>query len=182
MNLLILVTFQLLHVEIASTCEPGSIGAVIVFVAVIIVAKICDDSPNCEVSVNGQQMSAHQTQRRAATSQRPVSPFKRRCNRSTQRDFFAPDESNPGRRRTVESFETPIRRASPFPVFTNGSAIKIGDVPRGESYMTSAKFLDFLTHPCHCHKSADFVSFVCFLGTLSPPPSAECGRHISMAP
>ena len=115
--------------EIASTCEPGSIGAVIVFVAVIIVAKICDDSPNCEVSVNGQQMSAHQTRRRV-TSQRPVSPFKRRCNRSTQRDFFAPDESNPGRRRTVESFETPIRRASPFPVFTNGSAIKIGDVPR----------------------------------------------------
>ena len=33
--------------------------------------------------------------------------------------------------------------------------------------MTSAKFTDFLT-PGHCHKSADFVPFVCFLGTPLP--------------
>ena len=24
--------------------------------------------------------------------------------------------------------------------------------------------------PCQCHKSADFVPFICFLGTPSPPP------------
>ena len=24
--------------------------------------------------------------------------------------------------------------------------------------------------PCHCHKSADFVRFTCFLGTPSPHP------------
>ena len=36
--------------------------------------------------------------------------------------------------------------------------------------MMSAKFSDFFTPSphCHCHKSADFVSFVCFLGTPSP--------------
>ena len=33
-------------------------------------------------------------------------------------------------------------------------------------YMMSAKCSDFFTPPpCHCHKSADFVPFVCFLGT-----------------
>ena len=34
-------------------------------------------------------------------------------------------------------------------------------------YMTSAKSSNFLTPSpplCHCHKSADFVPFVCFLG------------------
>ena len=44
----------------------------------------------------------------------------------------------------------------------------------GLPYMTSAKVSDFLPHPpCHIRKSADFVPFVCFLGT-----TAECGRHI----
>ena len=33
--------------------------------------------------------------------------------------------------------------------------------------------------PCHCHKSADFVPLVCFLGTPSP---LECGRHIWKPP
>ena len=34
----------------------------------------------------------------------------------------------------------------------------------GLPYMTSAKFSDFMTPspPCHCHKSADLVPFVCF--------------------
>ena len=27
--------------------------------------------------------------------------------------------------------------------------------------------------PCHCHKSADFVPVVCFLGTPLPPPAAD---------
>ena len=42
----------------------------------------------------------------------------------------------------------------------------------GLPYMTSAKFSDFstLSPPCHCHKSADCVPFVCFLGTLLPNP------------
>ena len=35
--------------------------------------------------------------------------------------------------------------------------------------MTSAKYSNFLP-PCHCQKSADFVPFVCFLGTPSPHP------------
>ena len=33
--------------------------------------------------------------------------------------------------------------------------------------------------PCYCHKSADFVPFVCFLGTPSP---THCGRHIRNPP
>merc|ERR1719460_1199403 len=128
--IVLLLSLQLLHVEIASTCEPGSIGAVIVFVAVIIVAKVCDDHPRCTVTVNGQQQSgplgAPQTPRPvwAKPTRIPISPFKRRCNRSTQRKI-APDEFNPRR----PSFET-ARRASPFPVRTNGSAITIEDVPR----------------------------------------------------
>ena len=36
--------------------------------------------------------------------------------------------------------------------------------------MTSAKCSDFWTLPCHVQKSADFVSFVCFLGTPFPHP------------
>ena len=46
---------------------------------------------------------------------------------------------------------------------------------RGLPYMTSAKLSDFLTPspPCHVQKSADFVPFVCFLGTPS-----QSGRHI----
>ena len=41
--------------------------------------------------------------------------------------------------------------------------------------MTSAKFSDFLTPspPCHCHKSADFVPYICFLGTHLPQPTAD---------
>ena len=27
--------------------------------------------------------------------------------------------------------------------------------------------------PCHCHNSADFVPFFCFLGTPLPPPTAD---------
>ena len=47
-------------------------------------------------------------------------------HRSTQRNLApVPDEFNPGRR----SFETP-RRASPFPVWANGSAIGIGNEGR----------------------------------------------------
>ena len=34
--------------------------------------------------------------------------------------------------------------------------------------------------PCHCHKSADFVPFVCFLGT--PPPPTHFGRHVWKPP
>ena len=48
--------------------------------------------------------------------------------------------------------------------------------------MTSAKFSDFFypsPPPCHCHKSADFVPFVCFLGTSSP---THCKRHIWKPP
>ena len=47
---------------------------------------------------------------------------------------------------------------------------------RGPPYMTSAKFSDFFTPPlppCHCHKSAGFVPFVCFLGTPLPPSTAD---------
>ena len=42
-------------------------------------------------------------------------------------------------------------------------------------YMTSATFSDFLTPslPCHCHKSADVVPFVCFLGTLFSPTTVD---------
>ena len=39
--------------------------------------------------------------------------------------------------------------------------------------MMSAKFSDFLPPPSHCHKSADFVPFVCFWVTPSPPPTAD---------
>ena len=40
--------------------------------------------------------------------------------------------------------------------------------------MTSAKNSDFLPPPpCHIQKSADFVPFVCFLGTALPPPTAD---------
>ena len=34
------------------------------------------------------------------------------------------------------------------------------------------RFLDPLP-PCHCHKSADFVPFVCFVGSPLPPPTAD---------
>ena len=45
---------------------------------------------------------------------------------------------------------------------------------RGLPYMTSAKFPEFFTlPPCHCHKSVDFVPFVCYLGTPLPPPTAD---------
>ena len=46
---------------------------------------------------------------------------------------------------------------------------------RGLPYMMSGKFWDLLTPlpPCHVHKSADFVPFVCFLGTPLPLPSAD---------
>ena len=41
-------------------------------------------------------------------------------------------------------------------------------------HTTSAKFSDFLDPPCHCHKSADFVPFVCFLGIpLTHPPRRD---------
>ena len=42
--------------------------------------------------------------------------------------------------------------------------------------MMTSKFSDFFTPfpPCHIQKSADFVPFVCFLGTPSP---LECRRH-----
>ena len=72
---------------------------------------------------------------------------------------------------------------------------------RGLPYMTSAKCSGFSTSspPCRCHKSADFVPFVCFLGTppvavtnqlisfqpsafLGPPPPTHCGRHIWKPP
>ena len=39
--------------------------------------------------------------------------------------------------------------------------------------MTFATFSDFLTPPCHCHNSADFVPFVCFFGTPLPPLTAD---------
>ena len=39
---------------------------------------------------------------------------------------------------------------------------------RGFPYMTPAKIVT--PPPCHCHKSADFVTFVYFLGTPSPHP------------
>ena len=40
--------------------------------------------------------------------------------------------------------------------------------------MTSAKFPDILTPPpCNVKKSADFVPFICFLGTPLPPPTAD---------
>ena len=48
--------------EITSACEPGSIGAVVVFVVAIILIKTCDNSPNCGVTVNGQQVSMAQSQ------------------------------------------------------------------------------------------------------------------------
>ena len=48
---------QLLDVEITLACEPGSIGAVVVFVVAIILIKTCDNSPNCGVTVNGQQVA-----------------------------------------------------------------------------------------------------------------------------
>ena len=50
--------------------------------------------------------------------------------------------------------------------------------------LMSTKCWDFLTPswlPCHIQKSADFVPFVCFLGTPLPGPS-RCGRHIWKAP
>ena len=51
---------------------------------------------------------------------------------------------------------------------------------RGLPVLTSAKLSYFLTPPpCHCHNSADFVSFVCFLGTSSP---THCKRHIWKPP
>ena len=37
----------------------------------------------------------------------------------------------------------------------------------GLPHMTSVKFSDFLTPPCHCHKSSDFVPIFYFLGTPS---------------
>ena len=41
-------------------------------------------------------------------------------------------------------------------------------------YMMSARFSDFLTTPpLVTHKSAGFVPFVSFLGTLSPSPTAD---------
>ena len=43
--------------------------------------------------------------------------------------------------------------------------------------MTSARISD---PPCHCQKSADFVTFVCFLGT--PPSPNHCWRHIWKLP
>ena len=41
---------------------------------------------------------------------------------------------------------------------------------KGASIYDSAKFLTPFP-PCHCHKSADFVPCVCFLGT--PPPTGD---------
>ena len=37
------------------------------------------------------------------------------------------------------------------------------------------KNIGFLTPflPCHCHKSADFVPFICFLGNPLPPSTAD---------
>ena len=53
--------------------------------------------------------------------------------------------------------------------------------PKGPSIYDVRKILGFLTPspPCHVQKSADFVPFVCFLGTPSP---LECGRHIWKPP
>ena len=48
----------------------------------------------------------------------------------------------------------------------------------GASIHDVCKISNFLP-PCHCHKSADFVPFVCFLGTPSP---AHCGRYIWKPP
>ena len=51
--------------------------------------------------------------------------------------------------------------------------------------MTSANFSDLFTPPPprHCHKSAAFVPFVCFMGTPSPmaPLTADViyGRHLT---
>ena len=94
-----------MQVEIASACEPGSIGSLIVFVVVVIVAKVCDDHPRCTVSVNQQEASgpfSDPLQSRTQT-RRPVSPFKKRCNRSAKRRFES-------RRRS----STSSRASSPF--------------------------------------------------------------------
>ena len=64
--------------------------------------------------------------------------------------------------------------------FWHGTTTRGDDISavcfRGLPYMTSARFSDFSTPfppPCHCHKSADFVPFICFLGTTLPPPTAD---------
>ena len=55
-----------------------------------------------------------------------------------------------------------------------------GTALRGLPYITSAKISDFLPPPpCHCHKSADSVPLVCFLGTPSP---THYGCHIWKPP
>ena len=40
--------------------------------------------------------------------------------------------------------------------------------------MYDVRKISFFLPPCHCHKSADFVPFICFLETPSP---THCGRH-----
>ena len=74
-------------------------------------AKVCDDHPRCETSVNGQEASGPfsdplQSQKRA-TTKRPVSPFKRRCNRSAKRRFES-------RRASSSSRASPFQASGPF--------------------------------------------------------------------
>ena len=45
--------------------------------------------------------------------------------------------------------------------------------------MYDVRKISFFLPPCHCHKSADFVPFICFLETPSP---THCGRHIWKPP
>ena len=100
-----------MQVEIASACEPGSIGSLIVFVVVVIVAKVCDDHPRCTVSVNQQEASGPFSDPLQSRTQarRPVSPFKKRCNRSAKRRFESSRRASSSSRAS-----SPFQASGPF--------------------------------------------------------------------
>ena len=100
--------------EMASTCEPGSIGAVIVLVALLVVADICDDKSWCQTGVNSQEATApHSQSQTRVTTKRPISPFKRRCNRSTQRDEFKSRGGSP--KQASRSLQAPLLQHEEVP-------------------------------------------------------------------
>ena len=112
------VSFQVIHVEIASTCEPGTIGSVIVFVAVLIVAKVCDNQDWCQTGVSDPSPSGPYS----SVTRRPVSPFKKRCDRSTRRQI---DRGEFGSRRAAPSRGSSSSQISrrARPARTNGTRV-----------------------------------------------------------
>ena len=106
--------------EITSACEPGSIGAVVVFVVAIVLIKTCDNSPNCGVTVNGQQVSM-------AQSQGPIRPYQPELQREP---YPNPPQRAPFPREFIEDYIPFNATGLVFPFNTTGPVFPFSTTTR----------------------------------------------------